>query len=124
MPMEGSHATHIENCTNYIVFLFKPFCDFLHNFQKKTTKGLNVNKGPCPLVEGLAPPLLVVVPLTFPLPLVKLILGIVIVIPEVMITFKGHITLGDGNIIEQSTHSPFLKQSFTCMHELVIIVHQ
>ncbi len=84
---------------------------------------MNVDKGPCPLVEGLAPPLLAVVPLTLPLLLVKLILGIVVVVLQVMITLKGHITLGDGNIIEQSTHSPFLNQSFMDMHELVIIIH-
>ncbi len=77
-------------------------------------------------MEGLAPPLLAVVQLTLPFPLAKLILGIVIDVLEiiVMITLKGHITLGDGNIIEQSTHSPFLDQSFMGIHELVIIVHQ
>jgi hypothetical protein len=59
-------------------------------------------------VGGLAPPLLGVVPLTFPLALAKLTSGIVIVVHEVMITFKGHITIGDGNIIEKSTHAPLL----------------
>ncbi len=74
-------------------------------------------------MERLTPPLLVVVPLTFPFPSTKLILGIFIVVLEVMITLKGHITLSDGNIIEQSTHLPFLNQSFMGMHELMIIVH-
>jgi hypothetical protein len=51
-------------------------------------------------MEGLAPPLWAIVPLTLPLPLTKLILGGVKAVFEVMITLKGHITLGDGNIIK------------------------
>jgi hypothetical protein len=68
MPTEGSHATHIESPINFIVFLLKPFCDFLTIFFKKIIKGLNVNKGPYPLMEGLTPPLLAIVPLTLPFP--------------------------------------------------------
>jgi len=48
---------------------------------------LNVALGPCPLVEGLAPPLLMLMSLVFLFPLTKLLLGVIVVVFESMTTF-------------------------------------
>jgi hypothetical protein len=44
--------------------------------------------GPHPLMEGLALPFLVAMPCTLPLPLVKLLLRVFIVVLEIMATLR------------------------------------
>jgi hypothetical protein len=76
MPPISFHLVYVEILANSNSFLFKPLNNFFTTFEKKFTIRLDVRMGPYPLVERLAPPLLVVVMLVLPLPLALLLSNI------------------------------------------------